>query len=117
MVSSVARQAVAMADVLERPPEVKLAPQEPKGDEMNARGKKYKLLLFNDSVNKREFVARVLVATIPEVSEAKAYTIMQQAHTQGFAVCGVWVYELAEAYCDGLTSQGLTAAVTEESDE
>lgn len=93
---------IQMADVLERPPEIKLAPQQPAGDEMNARGKKYKVLLFNDNVNKREFVARALVSTIPEMTEAIAYTVMQKAHTHGFAVCGVWVYELAEAYCDGL---------------
>mmetsp|Transcript_23216 Transcript_23216/g.59689 ORF Transcript_23216/g.59689 Transcript_23216/m.59689 type:complete len:151 (-) Transcript_23216:193-645(-) len=108
---------IRMADVLERPPEIKLAPQEPAGDEMNARGKKYKVLLFNDSVNKREYVARALVSTIPEMTEATAYTVMQKAHTHGFAVCGVWVYELAEAYCDGLKGQGLISAVAEESDE
>lgn len=140
------RAAVSLADVLEKPPEVILAPQQPSGDEMNARGKKYKLLLFNDNVNKREFVARVLVATIPEMNEASAYTVMQKAHTAGYAVCGIWVYELAEAYCEGLKvhdgrgqrqpgrdaeltarslslpplcsqNEGLTAAVVEESDE
>lgn len=31
------------------------------------------------------------------------YTVMQKAHTAGFAVVGVWMFELAEAYCDGLT--------------
>lgn len=105
------------ADVLTRPPDVVLAPAKPDSDQQNARGKKFKVLLFNDSVNKREFVARVLTGTIPEMTEATAYTVMQKAHMNGFAVCGVWIFELAEAYCDGLTSQGLTAAVTAESDE
>jgi ATP-dependent Clp protease adapter protein ClpS len=104
-------------DVLTRPPDVVLAPAKPAGDLQNAKGKKFKVLLFNDSVNKREFVARVLTGTIPEMTEATAYTVMQKAHMHGFAVCGVWIFELAEAYCDGLTSQGLTAAVTAESDE
>ena len=113
-----ARPAVFMAaDVLTRPPDVVLAPAKPDSDQQNARGKKFKVLLFNDSVNKREFVARVLTGTIPEMTEAIAYTVMQKAHMQGFAVCGVWMFELAEAYCEGLTSQGLTAAVTAESDE
>lgn len=105
------------ADVLTRPPDVVLAPAKPANEQQNARGKKFKVLLFNDSVNKREFVARVLTGTIPEMTEATAYTVMQKAHMHGFAVCGVWIFELAEAYCDGLTSQGLTAAVTAESDE
>ncbi|KAG8470207.1 hypothetical protein KFE25_008628 [Diacronema lutheri] len=108
---------VAMADVLTRPPSVQLAPTKPSSDQQNAKGKKYKLLLFNDAVNKREFVARVLTSVIPDMTEPTAYTVMQKAHTAGFAVCGVWMFELAEAYCDGLTSQGLTAAVTAESDD
>jgi ATP-dependent Clp protease adaptor protein ClpS len=106
----VARSAVAMADVLTRPPDVKLAPQQPSSDQQNARGKKFKLLLFNDSVNKREFVARVLTGTIPEMTEATAYTVMQKAHTAGFAVCGIWTFELAEAYCDGLTVRASRAS-------
>ena len=32
----------------------------------------------------------------------------------GMAVVGVWVFELAEAYCDLLRSGGLIASVTEE---
>lgn len=129
---------VAMADVLTRPPSVQLAPTKPSSDQQNAKGKKYKLLLFNDAVNKREFVARVLTSVIPDMTEPTAvrnpapprvvrspimdanglvctparnalgmrdaqYTVMQKAHTAGFAVCGVWMFELAEAYCDGLT--------------
>lgn len=112
-----ARSRVSMADVLTRPPSIQLAPTDPSGDQQTNKGKKFKLLLFNDSVNKREFVARVLTGTIPEMTEANAYTVMQKAHTAGFAVCGIWMFELAEAYCDGLTSQGLTAAVTAESDD
>ncbi|KAJ1623541.1 hypothetical protein T492DRAFT_295359 [Pavlovales sp. CCMP2436] len=116
VVRTVARSPITMADVLTRPPDVKLSPTKPTNDNQDAKGKKFKLLLFNDAVNKREFVARILTGTIPEMTEPKAYGVMQ-AHTNGFAVCGVWVFELAEAYCDGLTTQGLTAAVTAESDE
>ncbi len=93
-----------------------LAPTEPKGDKQNEKGKKYKLLLFNDNVNRREYVARVLVQQIPEVNQADAYLIMQKAHKQGMAVVGIWVFEMAEAYCEGLKAGGLIASVTEADD-
>ena len=79
-------------------------------------GKKYKLLLFNDNVNRREYVAKVLVSTIPDYSQADAYVVMQKAHQSGMAVVGIWVYELAEAYCDQLKARTLICSVTEESD-
>ena len=91
-----------------------LAPTEPKGDKANEKGKKYKLLLFNDNVNRREYVARVLVQNIPDLTQADAYVIMQKAHKSGMAVCGVWVFEMAEAYCEGLKGGGLIASITEE---
>ena len=91
-----------------------LAPTEPKGDKQNQKGKKYKLLLFNDNVNRREYVARILVQNIPEITQADAYLVMQKAHKSGMAVVGVWVFEMAEAYCDTLKSGGLIASITEE---
>lgn len=65
---------------------------------------------------RREYVARVLVQYIPEMDQAGAYVVMQKAHKAGMAVVGVWVFEIAEAYCDGLKTNGLIASVTEESD-
>ena len=59
-------------------------------------GKKYKLLLFNDNVNRREYVAKILVQSVPDVTSADAYQIMQQAHKSGLAVVGTWVLELCE---------------------
>lgn len=94
------------------PPE--LAPTKPASDKENQKGKKFKLLLFNDNVNRREYVARILVQNIPEMSQADAYLVMQKAHKQGMAVVGVWVFEIAEAYCDSLKAGGLIASVTED---
>ena len=91
-----------------------LAPTQPKGDKQNQKGKKYKLLLFNDNVNRREYVACVLVQNIPEMKQADAYLVMQKAHKSGMAVVGIWVFEMAEAYCAGLKSGGLIASITEE---
>lgn len=66
------------------------------------------------AVRRREYVARVLCQSIPGMSQADAYLVMQKAHKQGMAVVGVWVFEMAEAYCDKLKSGGLIASVTEE---
>ena len=88
----------------------------PDQQKKNDKAKKYKLLLFNDNVNKREYVAKVLTTTIPDFSQADAYVVMQKAHQSGMAVVGVWVFELAEAYCDGLRARALICSVTEEDD-
>ncbi|EOD40356.1 hypothetical protein EMIHUDRAFT_69753, partial [Emiliania huxleyi CCMP1516] len=73
---------------------------------------KFKLLLFNDTMNKREYVARILQQSVPGLTAADAYLIMQKAHKSGMAVVGV--FELAEAYCDLLKAGGLIASVTED---
>ena len=86
----------------------------PDQQKKNDKAKKYKLLLFNDNVNRREYVARVLVQNIPEMKQADAYLVMQKAHKSGMAVVGIWVFEMAEAYCAGLKSGGLIASITEE---
>ena len=88
----------------------------PDQQKKNDKAKKYKLLLFNDNVNRREYVARILVQSIPEVTQADAYLIMQKAHKGGMAVVGVWIFEIAEAYCETLKAGGLIASVTEEDD-
>jgi len=92
------------------------APANPDQQKAPQKGKKWKLLLFNDNVNKREYVARVLVSSVPDFSQADAYKVMQKAHQNGMAVVGVWVFEVAEAYCDKLKQGGLIASVTEEDD-
>merc|ERR1719502_1562496 len=63
-----------------------LAPTKPASDKDNEKAKKYKVLLFNDNVNRREYVARVLCGSIPGMSQADAYLVMQKAHKQGMAV-------------------------------
>lgn len=106
-------------------PDIQLAPTDPEKKDASAKGKKFKLLLFNDNMNKcalraarrfhlsrsaaqtlmayfdsswhrREYVAKILQATVPGLTAADAYLIMQKAHQNGMAVVGVWVFELAE---------------------
>merc|ERR1712078_30348 len=93
------------------------APAAPSAERKMDRGKKFKLLLFNDNVNRREYVAKVLTTSVPDLTQADAYAIMQKAHKSGMAVVGIWVFELAEAYCDLLRAGGLIASVTEEGDD
>lgn len=78
-------------------------------DTSGNKAPKYKLLLFNDNVNLREFVARVLVTSIPDYSQSDAYMVMQQAHKFGMAVVGIWEKGTCESYCAQLKSGGLSA--------
>ena len=41
-------------------------------------------------MNKREYVARILQQSVPGLTAADAYLIMQKAHKSGMAVVGVW---------------------------
>lgn len=41
-------------------------------------------------MNKREYVARILQQSVPGLTAADAYVIMQKAHKSGMAVVGVW---------------------------
>mmetsp|Transcript_19967 Transcript_19967/g.29542 ORF Transcript_19967/g.29542 Transcript_19967/m.29542 type:complete len:210 (+) Transcript_19967:123-752(+) len=74
------------------------------------RADKYKVLLFNDSGNTREFVARSLVLVVG-MPESEAYSIMTNAHKHGMALVGIWHLELAENYCDQLTARGILSEV------
>jgi ATP-dependent Clp protease adaptor protein ClpS len=59
------------------------------------RPKLYKVLLHNDDYTPMEFVVLVLV-NIFHKSESDATSIMLHAHTRGYAVAGVYTFEVAE---------------------
>mmetsp|Transcript_87886 Transcript_87886/g.262073 ORF Transcript_87886/g.262073 Transcript_87886/m.262073 type:complete len:191 (-) Transcript_87886:99-671(-) len=80
------------------------------------RAEKYRLLLFNDPLNKREFVARCLM-TICLLKESDAYQVMMKAHREGVAVVGTYAFETAEAYCEGLKNKGLTVDIVAADDD
>lgn len=76
----------------------------------------WEVRIYNDGLNTREHVARSLVQ-ITGLSEGSAYSTMMQAHKNGMAVVGRWVYEIAEMYHDALRTQGIVCdlvAVDEE---
>ncbi|CAM9206760.1 unnamed protein product [Sphacelaria rigidula] len=71
---------------------------------------KYKVLLFNDNGNTREFVARSLVQVVG-LPEDVAYQIMQQANDNGMAQVGIWHQEMADAYSSSLKERGLVSDI------
>lgn len=55
----------------------------------------YKVILLNDDYTPMDFVIHVLKKFFNK-TEAEAYDIMIQVHTQGSGVAGVFSYEIAE---------------------
>jgi len=55
----------------------------------------YKVLMLNDDYTPMEFVVLVLVNVFNK-SESDATSIMLHAHTHGYAVAGVYTFEVAE---------------------
>eukprot|EP00184_Porphyridium_aerugineum_P008571 CAMPEP_0184691884 /NCGR_PEP_ID=MMETSP0313-20130426/591_1 /TAXON_ID=2792 /ORGANISM="Porphyridium aerugineum, Strain SAG 1380-2" /LENGTH=123 /DNA_ID=CAMNT_0027149661 /DNA_START=295 /DNA_END=666 /DNA_ORIENTATION=- len=74
-------------------------------------GKPYKVLLFDDKDHSKEYVVKVLMKVIPGMSMVEATTIMETAHSTGSAVVGVWIFEVAEMYCDLLRNAGLVSDI------
>ncbi|CAM9712962.1 unnamed protein product [Choristocarpus tenellus] len=72
---------------------------------------KYKVVLFNDNGNTREYVSRSLVQVVG-MPEEQAFAIMQQAHKNGMATVGIWHQEMADAYSSSLKQRGLVSDIT-----
>jgi ATP-dependent Clp protease adapter protein ClpS len=70
----------------------------------NSKG--WAVRLYNDPMNKREFVARCLTE-VCSLSDGAAYQCMMRAHQFGISVIGEYHLEMAELYRDQLTEQGL----------
>lgn len=70
----------------------------------------WEVRIYNDGMNTREFVARCLVQ-VAGLSEFSAYETMMQAHQNGIAVVGRYVFELAEMYHDALKKNGIICDV------
>jgi ATP-dependent Clp protease adaptor protein ClpS len=67
----------------------------PKAKPKLAQPKRYKVLLHNDDFTPMEFVVLVLIQVFNK-SESDATSIMLHAHTRGYAVAGVYSFEIAE---------------------
>lgn len=66
----------------------------------------WEVRIYNDGLNTREHVARSLVQ-ITGMPEVNAYNTMMQAHQNGIASVGIWVYEIAEMYHEALRGKGI----------
>ncbi len=55
----------------------------------------YKVILFNDDVTPMHFVVYLLVK-IFRMSEKKAMNVMLKIHNEGYGICGVYSFEIAE---------------------
>jgi ATP-dependent Clp protease adaptor protein ClpS len=89
--------------VLERPQE---RVEEPTKQKKRMGSEAWEVRIYNDGLNTREHVARSLVQ-VTGMSESVAYQTMMQAHQNGIAVVGRWVYEVAEMYHDSLKDKGI----------
>ena len=67
----------------------------PKTKPKLAAPKLYKVLLHNDDYTPMEFVVLVLMQVFHK-SESDSASIMLHAHTHGYAVAGVYTFEIAE---------------------
>lgn len=68
----------------------------------------YLVILYNDPVNKRNYVASVLMDVFTW-DEALASSVMLEAHNNGFAVTGEYNKETAFDYVKKLVDRGLFA--------
>lgn len=71
----------------------------------------YKVMLHNDSYNKREYVVRVLLQVVDGMTVDDAVVVMQEAHDQGMALVIACSQDEAEQYCETLRLNGLTCTL------
>mmetsp|Transcript_17931 Transcript_17931/g.28144 ORF Transcript_17931/g.28144 Transcript_17931/m.28144 type:complete len:156 (+) Transcript_17931:101-568(+) len=75
-------------------------------EEQDAKDRGWLVRLYNDPMNKREFVARCLTE-ICSLDDGEAYNVMMKAHQLGIAVIGNYHQEMAELYKMRLSGEGL----------
>lgn len=71
---------------------------------------KHYVILYNDPINKRIYVAMCLMEVFGW-TEDEATEVMLTAHNYGFAILGEWALKLAQEYCRKLVDKGLYAEV------
>jgi ATP-dependent Clp protease adapter protein ClpS len=76
----------------------------------------YLVRLYNDPMNKREFVAKCLME-ICGLDDGMSFNIMMKAHQVGIAVIGNYHRELAEMYKMRLSGEGLLIDMVPADDE
>ena len=90
--------------------------KEAKKESAGAKSKGWAVRLYNDPMNKREFVARCLTE-VCGLNDGSAYQVMMAAHQFGRSVIGNYHLEMAELYRDQLTEHGLVVDMVPLDDE
>lgn len=85
-------------------------------DEESSKDRGWLVRLYNDPMNKREFVARCLMEIVG-LDDAAAYTVMMKAHQLGISVVGNYPREMAEMYKMRLSEEGLLIDMVPADDE
>lgn len=108
MPATIEKEAVKVGPaVLDRPQTERTSrTDDPVKERKGAGHEAWEVRIYNDGLNTREHVARSLVQ-VTGMSEVTAYQTMMQAHQNGIAVVGRWVYEVAEMYHDALRKNGI----------
>lgn len=94
--------------VLERPATKKSS--SPSKQRHREGGETWEVRIYNDGDNTREHVARALVQ-ITGMGEMNAYQTMMMAHQNGIASVGMFAFEVAEVYNEGLQKQGIVSDI------
>lgn len=87
---------------------------EDQGEQQKDRG--WLVRLYNDPMNKREFVAKCLME-VCGLDDGASFVIMMKAHQTGIAVIGNYHRELAEMYRGRLLGEGLSVDMVPADDE
>lgn len=73
-------------------------------------GEAWEVRIYNDGMNTREHVARSLVQ-ITGMAEMTAFQTMMLAHQNGIASVGMFCFEIAEMYNEGLRKEGIVSDI------
>ncbi len=57
---------------------------------------------------------RAQIKCLPGMTADKAKAVTDEAHNNGLALVGIWMFELAEAFSDVLRSAGLKSDIESE---
>ena len=96
--------------VLDRPSPASDKVRNPAKERNQEGGEAWEVRIYNDGMNTREHVARSLVQ-ITGMTEMTAYQTMMMAHQNGIASAGIFCFEIAEMYNEGLRTQGIVSDI------
>ena len=82
----------------------------PKKERNQVGGETWEVRIYNDGMNTREHVARSLVQ-ITGMAEMAAFQTMMMAHQNGIASVGMFCFEIAEMYNEGLRKEGIVSDI------